>query len=533
MLNTSYGFIVGDNATILRTTNGGGAWQKATSLPIPSDYGMNGLAILSDSSGIAVGTAGMILRTNKSQANWTIVKQIAELQPGDALTDIATLSNTTWVVTSFFGRIFRTVDGGSNWTEVTSPAVATFISMRFFDDLNGIIVGTEGTILRTGDGGVSWTKEESGTANALFDAWFATADTVVATGFYGTFLRYERPATPPSTPSLASPSDGATGVSIAAVIRWQKTQRTTSYHLQVSTDAGFIPGAFVVNDSTLTDTSYTANLQYSTLYHWRVRSRNVVGASDFSASRSFTTGALPPPGAVSLFKPTNGSSNQVVNPRFEWYPVPTALAYRIDVATDSLFTNIVLSDAAVTDTAKQFPAPLTGGTEYFWRVRGSNTSGTGDFSITYRFTTSASAAIVQTLPATQVTSISAILNGTINPNNTTQTVYFEWGELGQFDQIMPSHVVSGSTTLQIADTIKTGLQPGKIYNYRIVASAVGITVRADSVIFAPGLVPPETPVNFRAQLQIPISVRLTWASNSTNETGFAIYRRVSTSSTND
>ena len=82
---------------------------------------------------------------------------------------------------------------------------------------------------------------------------------------------------------------------------------------------------------------------------------------------------------------------------------------------------------------------------------------------------------VTTGSATSVTSASAILNGTVNPNGASATYYFEYGTTESYG----SHTVtksagSGTGNVSVSAAI-TGLSPNTAYHYRIVAANSGGT----------------------------------------------------------
>ncbi len=78
---------------------------------------------------------------------------------------------------------------------------------------------------------------------------------------------------------------------------------------------------------------------------------------------------------------------------------------------------------------------------------------------------------VTTLPATEVTSTSAVLNGTVNPNGGAATAWFEWGTNTSYGQTTPIiGVGSGDTALPVNAQI-SGLSPGVAYHFRLGASS--------------------------------------------------------------
>ncbi len=94
--------------------------------------------------------------------------------------------------------------------------------------------------------------------------------------------------TAPAIPVLATPIDGATGISREPVLAWQPTAAASTYDLQIATDIGF---ANVVYSETVTATSHTVGitLDSNTVYFWRVRASNGCSDSGYSAAYNFTT----------------------------------------------------------------------------------------------------------------------------------------------------------------------------------------------------------------------------------------------------
>lgn len=94
--------------------------------------------------------------------------------------------------------------------------------------------------------------------------------------------------TDPAQPALASPADGATGVSLAPTFTWSAASNAVGYDLEIATDAGFTNVVYTASDLTTTSHTPSSALDPSTQYFWRVTATNVCGETT-SASRSFTT----------------------------------------------------------------------------------------------------------------------------------------------------------------------------------------------------------------------------------------------------
>lgn len=90
--------------------------------------------------------------------------------------------------------------------------------------------------------------------------------------------------------------------------------------------------------------------------------------------------------APALVAPANNATAVSVLPTLTWNPVPGALEYFVEVATDAGFTNVVASATVTGSTWKVAPI-LAETTQHFWRVTPSNYCGTGATSAVFAFTT--------------------------------------------------------------------------------------------------------------------------------------------------
>lgn len=98
--------------------------------------------------------------------------------------------------------------------------------------------------------------------------------------------------------------------------------------------------------------------------------------------------ASPSPMAPTLSSPLNGSVDVSLPVALRWLRAPAASLYRVQLSQDSLFTQVLVDDSTLTDTAM-----VVGGlqyrTKYFWRVRAKNSAGSGPFSPAWSFVASA------------------------------------------------------------------------------------------------------------------------------------------------
>jgi uncharacterized repeat protein (TIGR03803 family) len=116
-------------------------------------------------------------------------------------------------------------------------------------------------------------------------------------------------------------------------------------------------------------------------------------------------------------------------------------------------------------------------TIYHFRLIASNTDGT-NAGADQAFATLPPLPQVTTGAATEVTNYSATLNGSVNPNGSSTTAYFQWGTTTNYGNIIPSPSIScgsGVSTITMPGQNLTDLSPGTIYHFQLVASNIGGT----------------------------------------------------------
>ncbi len=131
-------------------------------------------------------------------------------------------------------------------------------------------------------------------------------------------------------------------------------------------------------------------------------------------------------------------------------------------------------------------SPLTASTVYHFRIVATNSSGTR-YGSDRTFTTLAAtgAPVVTTNPATNVTSSSATLNGSVDPHGLTTNVFFQYGTTTSYGQATPMQSQTGNTFRNITANI-SGLTTHTTYHFRIVATNnAGIRFGSDRTFTTP------------------------------------------------
>lgn len=124
------------------------------------------------------------------------------------------------------------------------------------------------------------------------------------------------------------------------------------------------------------------------------------------------------PVAPTLLTPTNNSYSVSITPLLDWNDISSATNYRIQVSTNSGFSNNVLDSTIGSNSQITVPANrLMFNTQYFWRVYAVNEIGIGPWSSIWNFIT------ISIPPAPNLV---APLN---NATNQLPTVLLDWDSL--------------------------------------------------------------------------------------------------------
>lgn len=157
-------WIVGDNGTILKTTNGGTQWFPQSS---GVTDGLNGVFFYDKSVGCAVGDTKIILMTADGGTTWSR-KTLSGVPNSISLISAYFITKLEGWITGTNGIILHTVDGGNTWSNQGTVG-STGMKIKFINSTSGIIVGDNGLIAKTTNSGATWAKLISNTTNGLND----------------------------------------------------------------------------------------------------------------------------------------------------------------------------------------------------------------------------------------------------------------------------------------------------------------------------------------------------------------------------
>jgi len=90
------------------------------------------------------------------------------------------------------------------------------------------------------------------------------------------------------------------------------------------------------------------------------------------------------------------------------------------------------------------------------------------------------------------TESSAILKGSVTPNGSATTYQFEWGPSAAYGALSKAHAAGSGKQAVSVQTTASGLAPGTVYHYRLIAiNAAGQAVGRDRTFLTAGHPPPQ------------------------------------------
>lgn len=239
----------------------------------------------------------------------------------------------------------------------------------------------------------------------------------------------------------------------------------------------------------------------------------------FSLALVFSNVLLAQPGAPTLVLPLNNSVKVSTSTDLAWSSTSTVDSFGIQIATDTSFANPVV-DTLKSSTSVFTPTAgtLNNFVVYYWRVRGKDSNGYGDWSDTFNFRT-----IDRVSPA-------PILRTPVNNNKTSPRLPdFEWSEVTRAARYQMQLSTSSSFDVLKLDTIfgignteftytKDTLATDSVYFWRVRSeNETGWGDWSITSTFEVSFLPPSIPVLLSPadnSVNQPLNQRLDWTTSS-------------------
>jgi len=338
-----------------------------------------------------------------------------------------------------------------------------------------------------------------GKYNPSTDSWTVTASTtyhfrIVATNSAGTRYGSDRTFTTLSVtgPPIVITSPATLVASFSATLNGTVDPHglTTTVYFQYGTTTSYGSTTAGQTKSGNTYQSISANisgLSASTTYHFRIVATNGDGTR-YGSDMVFTTlSATGPPVVTTNPASLIASFSATLNGSVDPHGLTTTVYFQYGTTTSYGLTTASQSKSG--NTYQNVSANISGlaaSTTYHFRIVATNSAGTR-YGADRTFTTLSATGppVVSTNPATNVTSSSATLNGSVDPHGLTTTVSFEYGTTTSYGHTTATQSKTGNTYQNVSANI-SGLTASTTYHFRIMATnSAGSTHGADRVFTTP------------------------------------------------
>ena len=178
-LDQRNGWAAGHGAIILRTEDGGQAWQHQFT---GDDEESPILDIMAVSGGhvIAVGAFGAYYESHNSGADW---EQHFVLEEDMHINRISRTPDGTLWMAGEFGTLLRSDDSAKTWQPLSTGADGSLYGVLPLTNGNLIAYGLRGRVYRSTDQGENWTRVETpGTGLLMTGIELSSANTLIVTG---------------------------------------------------------------------------------------------------------------------------------------------------------------------------------------------------------------------------------------------------------------------------------------------------------------------------------------------------------------
>ncbi len=297
-------------------------------------------------------------------------------------------------------------------------------------------------------------------ANTLYHYRVKSRDAAGNLATSGDFT-FTTSASPDTTAPVIS-SVGASGITTSgATVSWT-TNEASNTQVDYGTTTSY-GSSTTLNSSLVTSHSQAlSGLAASTLYHYRVKSRDAAGNLATSGDFTFTTSAAPDTTAP-VISSVQVSGVTTSGATVSWV-TNEASNTQVDYGTTTSYGSSTTLNSSLVTSHSQALSGLAANTLYHYRVKSRDAAGNLATSGDFTFTTSASpdttAPVISSVGASGITTSGATVSWTTNEASNTQVDYGTTTSYGSSTTLNSSLVTSHSQAL-------SGLAASTLYHYRV------------------------------------------------------------------
>jgi photosystem II stability/assembly factor-like uncharacterized protein len=129
--------------------------QLAHQNPYPENSNLSDIFFVDEDYGWVVGSNGIVIKTTNGGTNWTVINTATNEYFYSVFFRNQELG---WATTYFSDKLFKTTDGGENWENIYN-FTGTSLNLRgiyFVNDSTGFVAGSYTCLFKTTDSGYTW-----------------------------------------------------------------------------------------------------------------------------------------------------------------------------------------------------------------------------------------------------------------------------------------------------------------------------------------------------------------------------------------
>jgi len=479
MIGYDYGLIVGGDSleqiqTVKRTTNGGADWIIVRDL---SGSYLRAIHCIDEDTAFAVGDEGTVIKTVDGGDNWSTVTVPVDRHFHDIYfldTDIGIIVGGDVLVRT----ILRTENGGDSWTVILNETGGMLNDVYFIDGLNGYAVGNHGQFLKTNDGGLNWTFEvvpNMAYEDHLTSVNFISEDFGIMSGEFGRYFMYTDFDVPNVQTGLVSAQSQGTVIFQANVNTGGGTATACFiYSTEPDLSDSDTTNAIVLNSNSPESINITGwGFEANTTYYYTCKAEHLMGSSTgdtLSYSSSFGEGVELITGEASSVT----TSTALLNASISGLTEPGSVFFDYNVLGGGPISVVGVPSTVSDDQLHALTAPLSGlvpNSNYQFRVRIETGSLTlfGNYMQFYTGT----ASVLNNLEPSGLSFTTATFHGEVDNLHLPADIYFDYWPteegvlLGGIIPATPNQIFDGN--FHTATATLSDLTPNTYYQCRLVA----------------------------------------------------------------